>query len=418
MSIFLLTGAIGTGKTTYCVDELMKADEANKKHIKDGNLDKVRKIYSNIDGLKVDHDPLPDDWRTTPKNSIIAYDECHKIDIFKPTRKTLHDDERIIALNESRHSGHDIYFITQSPKFLHQHIRGLVNQHFHFHNPMGASVATVFMWRHGNTTTPDSEQAKSKAENSFIYSFDKKVQENFSSVDGDDVQHTRKLRIPRKVILWCLAPIVLIGIIVYLLTKPSTTGNLTGETFVNQTKKELGKAQEATGQIGQSTTQNNLDIECRKSVNVEKPECVEWFNNLSKNNGSVSGDNAQNTIVSYNPNTPFDQKEIQETVRYEVTAKPVFSGCMKKNGRYVAYTQQGTILNEVSQSDCQKLMNGDRPFNYFANNNQNQGMNTQQQYQQQTNPNPVQRSPQPVQMANNQVDPHLEAKVVSGANGS
>lgn len=81
MTMFLLTGAIGTGKTTYCTDQLMKADEVNKKHIADGNLDKVRQIYSNIAGLKVDHEPLPDDWRTTPKNSIIAIDECHKIDL-------------------------------------------------------------------------------------------------------------------------------------------------------------------------------------------------------------------------------------------------------------------------------------------------------------------------------------------------
>ncbi|WP_420480993.1 hypothetical protein [Acinetobacter pittii] len=40
---------------------------------------------------------------------------------------------------------------------------------------------------------------------------------------------------------------------------------------------------------------------------------------------------------------------------------------LRKNGRYVAYTQQGTILHDVSSSDCKKLIDqGDRPFNYFA----------------------------------------------------
>ncbi|PIL69402.1 hypothetical protein B4O95_17695 [Acinetobacter baumannii] len=46
----------------------------------------------------------------------------------------------------------------------------------------------------------------------------------------------------------------------------------------------------------------------------------------------------------------------QSQIEYTVTAKPVFSGCIKKNGRYVAYTQQGTILHDVAQSDCKKLI--------------------------------------------------------------
>jgi hypothetical protein len=382
--IYFLTGAIGTGKTTYCVDQLMQHEEQNQKYIKNGELDKVRKIYSNISGLQVPHEPLPDDWRTTPEGSIIAIDECHKIDIYKPSRKVLHDDPRIIALNESRHTGYDFYFITQAPKFLHQHIRGLVNQHFHFHNPMGLEVATVFMWRHGNTTTPDSSGAKALAEREFIYSFKKNVQGNFKSIE-DGATHTKKRHIPKKVIFWASFPIVLIALIVYLLMRPETTGNLTGETFVNKTKSDAEKAQQATQQIGQTAAQtNNLDIECRKGVNVEKPECVAWFNNLTSARGSVSGTTQQTVQVSYNPNKPFDDSGIQPNINYEVTAKPVFSGCVKMNGKYVAYTQQGTALDDVSSSDCEKLIErGDRPFNYFQQPQQQQFQAQQPQQQQQ-----------------------------------
>ena len=91
---------------------------------------------------------------------------------------------------------------------------------------------------------------------------------------------------------------------------------------------------------------------------------------MTKNGGSVNN-NQDNMSVSYNPNKPFDNSHIQESIKYNVTAKPVFSGCIKKNGKYVAYTQQGTILNEVSSADCQKLIEqNDRPFNYFASENQ------------------------------------------------
>lgn len=61
---------------------------------------------------------------------------------------------------------------------------------------------------------------------------------------------------------------------------------------------------------------------------------------------------------------------------------PVFSGCTKFNGKYYAYTQQGTKLN-VSSEDCRKLIeNGDRPFNYFASSQQQQSQQPQQQIEQ------------------------------------
>ena len=80
-------------------------------------------------------------------------------------------------------------------------------------------------------------------------------------------------------------------------------------------------------------------------------------------------------MVSYNPNKPFQTQEIQDSIQYQVTAKPVLSGCMKTNSGYQAYTQQGTKL-DVSQDDCKKIMSGDRPFNYFAQEQQN-GLSTQ-----------------------------------------
>ena len=71
------------------------------------------------------------------------------------------------------------------------------------------------------------------------------------------------------------------------------------------------------------------------------------------------------STVSYNPNTPFNDESFTD-LTYEVTAKPVFAGCAKFNGEYIAYTQQGTRL-KVSQADCRRVINdGDRPFNYFA----------------------------------------------------
>jgi len=100
-------------------------------------------------------------------------------------------------------------------------------------------------------------------------------------------------------------------------------GGITGQKPTEENKTQTPNEQAVSSGL------ENLETECRKGVNVEKPECVKWFNELTKNGASVStGDNRQTTVL-YNPNQPYDN-EIQKQVSYEVTAKPVFSGCMKQ----------------------------------------------------------------------------------------
>lgn len=98
------------------------------------------------------------------------------------------------------------------------------------------------------------------------------------------------------------------------------------------------------------------------------PDQRKDLENPDKRNAELQAKNdvrMETIAIKYNPNKPFDVDQSQ--IEYTVTSKPVFSGCIKKNGRYVAYTQQGTILHDVAQSDCKKLIEqNDRPFNYFA----------------------------------------------------
>lgn len=42
------------------------------------------------------------------------------------------------------------------------------------------------------------------------------------------------------------------------------------------------------------------------------------------NRGSVQTDLSGNVQVIYDPSKPYDLDQVQNTVRYEVTAKPVF----------------------------------------------------------------------------------------------
>lgn len=321
----------------------------------------VRQQYADINGLKVDHVlKTPDDWRTTPDGSIVYYDEAQQHERYRSGTQS-NKDEIVQKLQVHRHTGHDIWFITQSPRFLNAFVLDLVGEHYHLHRPYGAKLASVYYWR-SCRKQPQSTASRELAENEFLFKYPKSLFNHYKSATS----HSVKFKIPKKFFIISVVAICL-GIFVWNMVFSDKTQKFinpeASKEEPNQEKNQQGDKQETA-----SIPPDQLDQECRKGINVEKPECVQWFDSKSKQNNSES--NIQR--VSYNPDTPFDQQEIQDSIQYDVTAMPVFSGCTKFNGKYYAYTQQGTKLN-VSSEDCRKLIeNGDRPFNYFAKQQQQQ----------------------------------------------
>lgn len=321
----------------------------------------VRQQYADINGLKVDHVlKTPDDWRTTPDGSIVYYDEAQQHERYRSGTQS-NKDEIVQKLQVHRHTGHDIWFITQSPRFLNAFVLDLVGEHYHLHRPYGAKLASVYYWR-SCRKQPQSTASRELAENEFLFKYPKSLFNHYKSATS----HSVKFKIPKKFFIISAVAICL-GIFVWnMLFSDKTQKFINPESVKEESNQE--KNQQGDKQQAASIAPDQLDQECRKGINVEKPECVQWFDSKSKQNNSES--NIQR--VSYNPDTPFDQQEIQDSIQYDVTAMPVFSGCTKFNGKYYAYTQQGTKLN-VSSEDCRKLIeNGDRPFNYFAKQQQQQ----------------------------------------------
>ena len=116
-----------------------------------------------------------------------------------------------------------------------------------------------------------------------------------------------------------------------------------------QTPSDVNKQTSTTSPVANQAS--DLSALCRHAVNLEKPECVKWFDDLSKNNSSVDSTGQVVQTVSYNPSKPydFDQQEIQVTP----TDFPRMSGVVKMaNGRLMAIDQQGNYMQSVSQNDC------------------------------------------------------------------
>ena len=378
MAIYLIVGQPRHGKSQFAAKMAYEYHEKNieiQKRIDSGKFnpqtDIVREIYSDIEGHAEKCDfikPAPKDWRDVPDNSIIFMDEIHKRPEYTDNDGKMSQNPMIVDLTTHGHQNKDIILMTQDPQRLNKGIRALVEKMYLVKRPVQKpNFATIYEFERW-LRDPWQAAASTRTVNyqdSYKFFYKKKWQDMYTSASA----HTSiQFKIQSKFIYAIIAIVVLMSLSWFLFTKSggdklarNAIGGMTGQKPTEQNKTQISNEQALSSGL------QNLETECRKGVNVEKPECVKWFDQITKSGASVATGENGHTTVAYNPSQPFNN-DIQNQVSYEVTAKPVFSGCMKTGTKYQAYTQQGTKL-DVSQADCERLIkDNDRPFNYFANN--------------------------------------------------
>ena len=332
-------------------------------------LQPVRTIYTNIKACKIPYSrPLIHDWRDAPDGSIIVIDEIQLVEPYK-NKKSEH--EMILHLTIHRHRGFDFYIITQATRYLHPIMKELFTVHYHLTRPFGW---TCKVYHYGSARdNPNALVNKINCENKTTFKPADRIFTLYKSTTID----TSQKRIPRFV-YFIGAFVLCMG---YLFYHFASKDNV----IVDQVKA-ASKGENVIKDPNNLTPEMQTKIDlCMQQLKLTKDQCIQAYNpELDKKQKEElekkTGNNIEQVVKQYNPSKPFDDYSIN--VSYELTAKPVFSGCMKKNGKYVAYTQQGTILNQVSSSDCQKLIEqNERPFDYFAQPQQQIQQQPQQQVQ-------------------------------------
>jgi len=398
----LTCGQIGAGKSYLYVKQV--EEEAKKSG-------KYQHIYSNIRAhaeLAEGITPLPDSWEDCQSDSLIIIDEVQMHEKYSKHFSNRRDGE-IAGLTMIRHKRQDIWMISPNPALVNSDVRNLVNQYFWL-EPVGQKTTKCFCFDkvYNNIT----KSVKNNAYDEFTYTIEEKYHKLYKSTE-DGKPSGRNFNINMKLISFIVGMgivcLIIAGLFIYLSKSTKVQVNQMQEAETKNSKNQQVDLKNGTGIL--PTTGELTSEECRKGINVDKPECIRYFNTLTENRMSVGDLN-----VEYDPTNPYDQEDIQKAVSktYQVTAKPVFSGCMKNGNKYYAYTQQGTKL-DVSQSDCRNMIeNGERPFNYFATSNSNlsntnavMGSNVQSVEQP--------RRSEPT-IANNVVEPHLQAQTINGAN--
>lgn len=370
----------------------------------------VRTIYTNIKALKIPYTrPLIHDWRDAPDGSVFVLDE---VQLVEPYSNKKSEDKIILDLTIHRHRGFDFYFITQAPRFLHPVVKELVGCHYHITRPYGW---TPKVYQYGSARdNPNALINKVNCEAKFTF----KPSDRIFTLYKSTTINTHKKRIPRFIFFILAFVLVMIYLFYHFAFRDNVfydqVGNsLSGKPQASNTTETKPGSQSANT----DEKKPDLNNECRKAENVSKPECVKWFDEISKNKSSVSSTGEIIQQVSYDSNNPY---EFHPEPKIQVVDYPRLKGCAKKpNGQLVGIDQQGNIMPKIKQSDCQKWLNGERLFDYTKapvqvqnNANSNNQINTANPVQQ-TVKQPI---PQEMNYANNYVEPQLQRNPINGAN--
>lgn len=345
-------------------NEIIDRINEREGHQKFEYLQPVRTIYSNINALKIDYTrALIADWREAPDGSIFVIDEVQNV---APYSETKVKDPIVQDLTIHRHRGFDFYFITQSPSFLHPTVKELIGVHYHITRPYGR---TPKVYQFGSIRQyPNTLINKLNCESKFSF----KPQDRIFKLYKSTTINTHQKRMPAGLI-----PLVIFVGLASLMffwgmhDRSKLNHKPAVDSASVQQKNKSASTTATPSTATAATSQTDLDTSCRKAENIDKPDCQKWLDNLTKNHGSLGSQDAQAQAVSYHPDQPFSDSSIKQSIQYTVVNKPVFAGCVRYNGRYYGYTEQGTKLN-ISQADCKRVMNGDRPYDYFRQQNQQQ----------------------------------------------
>ncbi len=196
MSITLITGVPGSGKTLYAISNLLRPfiGQTIKQEIDGQEVIRPRTIYTNINGLLLDHELIDGgdnqglkDWHKWAKpGSVICYDEFQKAWPPRPNGSKVPDD--IQALDTHRHMGVDFILITQNCMNVDRHILGLVDRHLHVRRVANMGMAVVYEWDHASKSLL-YKNAITKAP----WRFDKNV---FKLYKSAEVHTKQKRKIP------------------------------------------------------------------------------------------------------------------------------------------------------------------------------------------------------------------------------
>ena len=337
--LYLYTGVPGAGKTLYAVSNLVK-----RKDFKD------RPIF--VDGIKdLDHDkinyfdiPEGESIQTWPKwappGAIIVVDECQRI--FRPRPSGSKVPDYVAELETHRHRGLDFILITQHPRLIDVHLRGLIEHHTHL-GKTNLGLRRKMEWTTGGAKDPESRANIREALIS-VYRLDKSVYGLYKSAEVHTKIRTKKSKL---LMLFPLA-LCLVGYGIWSFT--GFWAKFSGEE--KQTKTA------STTQTVQAQTQPSAVSASEPVSNGQYPKAETKPEEPKKPH--LSEEDYQPRIAERPETAP-----IYDGMNKAVKVMPWPAACIKAENRCTCYTDQGTKIKDIGKQTCMNYVKDGLPFNPY-----------------------------------------------------
>jgi zona occludens toxin len=300
--ITLITGLPGHGKTLYALSYIKAYSEKEQREV----------FYSGIKDLTLPWTEFKaEQWMTLPTGAIIVIDEAQFVFARKPNGSKLPDFYEQLAVH--RHSGFDIFVITQHPTLLDNFVRQLAGRHLHIIRKFGLQRANV--WEFQTTCSTPTLAASQKGAIQHKFSYPKEIYGYYKSAE----LHTVKRAIPMKIILACIFVVAAPLYAYYSFNKP--------------------KAQ---------------------TENKPKPEQATQVQNAQAGVVKASYSNAMEDAKQYvYERTPRVEGLPYTAPRYDDVTKPVTAplpaSCLSSKTKCKCYSQQATVM-DVPEQLCRDIV--------------------------------------------------------------
>ena len=331
-AITLITGKPRIGKTAFAVELLMFDD-----------FYKGRKIFSNINGLEIEHHKPPEGhnwedmhvWLKWKENigSVVIYDEVQYLFPIRSNGSKM--PENVAFLNIHGHYGIDMILITQSPKIIDINLREVVNKHIHIAaNKMGG--LTRLEWN--EVVTNPTAQSRNALSSSH-----KIRQEVFNYYKSAEV-HTNHKHVKSRWYYVIIAMLVILPLILGLI------GFMGYRMYKGY--------QEKAGIVSEETTQNTAsDVITGNLIPQNALPQVQQGRSLSP-------DMFVPTLAEKPESKPL-YDGVRQVKTYERIAACIAGG---KSG-CTCYSDQATPLKEITAEMCKDYVKNGLPFNPYKDTN-------------------------------------------------
>ena len=139
-------------------------------------------------------EPAPDDWRTLPDGALVVYDEAHKR--FPSFKGKGRSPLKVVQdMDEHRHRGFDMMFLTQWPDKIDGELFRLIGTHFHLNRAFGLQSASLCKFTRG-VMNPYSQLARKGADEE-IWKYPKDLYAVYKSSSMHTDAH--KFKLPAKI---------------------------------------------------------------------------------------------------------------------------------------------------------------------------------------------------------------------------